>query len=237
MKEHGILFSDEMIRSYRAGRKGMTRRARNLDQVNINPGNWQFLGMVERNGGYCFHFSSHGGRIEHFPKSPYGRPGDSLWFREAWTTDAITMYPAPPAWYRATDGDTLKSGESHSCPPASRGRYADCLACWEDNHGKFRWKPSMFMPRNLCRHVTPLLSVRAERLHDIIELDAIAEGIEQHHSPVYPDQAWWKLYGTSDIAHLSPVESFKSLWESINGAGSWEKNPWVGVYEFEKFKP
>jgi len=73
-------------------------------------------------------------------------------------------------------------------------------------------------------------NIMVERLKDITKEDAIAEGIKR-----LPDLHWWKNYlnnplpGTSDA-----VESFKTLWKSINGEESWNKNPWVWVIEFKK---
>lgn len=92
------------------------------------------------------------------------------------------------------------------------------------------WKPSIFMSRWASRITLEITSVRVERLQDITEADAKAEGIEQHqecfldYSFRGPIQRW-----ISD-----PVLSYRSLWEKINGKGSWDANPWVWVIQFRR---
>ena len=71
------------------------------------------------------------------------------------------------------------------------------------------WKPSIFMPRETCRIRLMVEAVRVERLQDISVMDAIAEGVESR-------------------------DSYKTSWESINGKGSWDKNPWVWVIKFRR---
>lgn len=106
--------------------------------------------------------------------------------------------------------------------------------------------PSMHCPRGLSRITLEVTAVRVERLQDISEADAIAEGIEPNWSGDlkvgpngYGGEGWvpecgWRHYLNSmdgDPAY-EPVESYRSLWESISGAGSWAANPWVWVVEF-----
>lgn len=71
--------------------------------------------------------------------------------------------------------------------------------------------------------------MRVERLNDIDDVDAIAEGIQR-----YGD--YWRINAESH-PHLHPVDAFCDLWESINGPGSWEANPWVWVVGFRVIKP
>jgi hypothetical protein len=93
-----------------------------------------------------------------------------------------------------------------------------------------KWKPSIFMPRAASRITLEITNVRVERLHDIRAANALAEGIIQ---------AGDGGYHLADTTHYSdhPIVSYASLWESINGAGSWGLNPWVWVIEFKKVKP
>ena len=83
------------------------------------------------------------------------------------------------------------------------------------------------MFRNRSRITLEITSVRVERLQDISEADALAEGIIQ-----LPDGG----FSVADTRHYSdhPAESYASLWETINGKGSWDLNPWVWVIEFKK---
>jgi hypothetical protein len=81
-----------------------------------------------------------------------------------------------------------------------------------------QWKPSIHMPRWASRITLEVVSVRVERLQDISRVDAIAEGCCD------PDSSTPKL-------------AFEMLWQSINGPGSWEANPWVWVVEFKRIEP
>ncbi len=80
-----------------------------------------------------------------------------------------------------------------------------------------KWTPSIHMPRWASRITLEVVSVGVERLNDCSREDAIAEGIDI--DPEWP---------------TDPRDTYRSLWESINGPGSWEANPWVWVVEFRK---
>lgn len=88
--------------------------------------------------------------------------------------------------------------------------------------GGIRWRPSIHMPRWASRILLEIVNVRVERLHDISEADAIAEGC-------------------NNSLHLQggrfANENFAHLWWTINGDGSWEANPWVWAIEFKAVQP
>lgn len=132
---------------------------------------------------------------------PYGKSGDRLWVREthAWVDNGEDSGFV----YRATDPD------------------------WEETDG-WKWKPSLFMPREACRIRLEITDIRVERLNGISESDAIAEGIER-----WPDGNF-KAYGKYAGKYERAVDSYASLWEKINGQESWAKNPFVWVVEFKK---
>ena len=100
------------------------------------------------------------------------------------------------------------------------------------------WKPSIFMPKEAARFFLKVTGVRAERLQDISEADAIKEGVEPNpifNNKCYRDYLWTKDPFPDAGQHCrSAKDSFMTLWEEINGFDSWEKNHWVFVYEFEK---
>jgi len=130
-------------------------------------------------------------------RCPYGVPGDRLWVRETFSQSLDT---GEVIWYWA-DGNPRDDG-------------------WT------RAKPSIHMRRAHSRITLEIKSVRVERLHDISEADAIAEGID-----------WSPTMGGYNCAgewrnHSVPI--YRQLWESINGAGAWDANPWVWVIEFER---
>jgi hypothetical protein len=128
---------------------------------------------------------------------PYGKPGDRLWVRETWKT---APGGGEDVYYRADGHIDIK---------------------------EWPWKPSIFMPRWASRITLEVTGVRVERLWQITEADAIAEGCrEEEGSP-------------EDIAILGPGSwtaklEYMMLWEEINGEGSWAKNPWVWVVSFRR---
>lgn len=158
-------------------------------------------------------------------RSPYGQPGDRLWVREAWR--------APSEFDRVKPSDL----------PAPRNGLLGTPIIYEASRhesvqfGKLR--PGMFMPRWACRITLEVTGVRVERLQDISEADAVAEGIERMPCRV-PNTRLWRNYTpgngwTPSVA--IPQNSFRSLWESINGPGSWDLNPWVWAISFQKVTP
>ncbi|MFU3623239.1 hypothetical protein ACM7JP_08335 [Pseudomonas aeruginosa] len=205
MKERPILFNDQMVRAILEGRKTVTRRV-----VKPQP---DFLGsMVDPNTPFKTLDAGLHARIT----CPHGQPGDRLWVREAWAADAQVDAIAPrdlsqgePIWYPA-DFSVRQTG----CSMISKGR----------------GRPSIHMPRWASRILLEITAVRIERLQDISEKQALAEGVELEGEGV----CWAGAAGT---ASDSPVESFRLLWELINGAGSWNANPWVWVVEFKRVTP
>ena len=140
---------------------------------------------------------------------PYGKPGDRLWVREAWRTDPQFDYLPP------RDLDPAVAPVQYEAGP-----HADVLG------GKLR--PSMFMPRWACRLVLTLESVRVERLNDISEADALAEGV----TPKWEPGCSGRLMEAFSGFNFRPAASaYADLWEQINGTGSWDSNPWVWVVE------
>ncbi|MFA5824775.1 MAG: hypothetical protein WC825_02250 [Gallionellaceae bacterium] len=176
-----------------------------------------------------------------FADCPYGQIGDRLWVRETWQgplMDAEMMENE----YRASPDDFHNP---KYCEYAADGGPAPEFITLDDELVQ-RWKPSIHMPRWASRILLEIVSVRVERLQDISEDDAEAEGIEGLSQPTGGDdyQDYWRNYGvTEKQADGWPwftgdrIASYKSLWESINGPDSWDANPWVWVIEFKMVKP
>lgn len=236
MRERPILFSAPMVRAILAGTKTQTRRV-----VRGGPNRvlWHPV-VVAGHGGWI---DDHGRPI----RCPYGMPGDRLWVREAWAEEhplAIQdgrysqpgragMVGPPPVDFRTiyrADGEPLQiwrnADQSH--PYYTRSGPADevdaeypTVASNYTCHGKgIHWRPSIHMPRTASRITLEITAVRVERLQDISERDAWAEGCEG-----YDDDVTGGRSGYSEYAEL---------WQSINGAGSWDANPWVWVVEFKR---
>lgn len=86
-----------------------------------------------------------------------------------------------------------------------------------EHEGKLKWKPSIHMPRRSSRITLEITNIRVERLREISKEDAISEGCEN-----------------SEYFNVHAQLKYQQLWESINGKGSWEANPWVWVIEFRR---
>jgi hypothetical protein len=211
MKERPILFSAPMVRALLGGTKTQTRRVV-TPQPHHEP---RFIdsGLVLRSRKGDQTTSIHSPLIA--THCPYGMPGDRLYVREAWRT--------------SPDANSIPPRDLHdSCAITYE---ADCepIAGW----GKYR--PGMFMPRWASRITLEIVSVRVERLQDISDADAIAEGIERN--PEYP--TLWKrgdIHGDQNIMKSTgfPKLAYRSIWEQINGHESWSANPLVWVVEFKR---
>jgi hypothetical protein len=147
-------------------------------------------------------------------RCPFGQQGDRLWVRETWALDAYTGDMQFCIKYRA-GGDyvTERNGSDEWVPVYQR--YID--GCALDNWS--RWRPSIHMPRWASRLTLEVTGVMVERLQDISEDDAKAEGVEQ----------------LARSAGTNCRGAFQHLWDSINkDRAPWESNPWVWVVEFRR---
>ena len=205
MKERPILMSSPMIRALLAGAKTQTRRI-------VGEKHLPFI--EDLTGRYL------AGEWEDRP-FPYGKPGDRLWVRETFYAYGRWETRFNPAkkrdeWHFLdftldVPGRSYEYSEPENYKPGKRS-------------GVYRqwWKrPAIFMPRWASRLTLEITAVRVERLQDISEEDALADG------------GW--TYRTCPV-HKNPVESFRLLWQQINGADSWDANPWVWVIEFRRLE-
>lgn len=220
-----ILFSAPMVRALLEGRKTQTRRV-----IKLHCGGERLFFKEKRNivrvayarpDGFCWNsedpddFSSDQENWIPLKQSeieracPYGKPGDLLWVRENFAFGSDFYGPAR-AFYQA---DHVNCSGRQSC---------------ED--GFHKWTPSIHMPRAYSRLTLELTAVRVQRLNDISEEDAIAEGCGRSAAGLF--------CGGPHKAHGFPRqfntarEAFRDLWESINGPGSWAESPWVWALTF-----
>jgi hypothetical protein len=134
--------------------------------------------------------------------NPYGQPGDRLWVRETFADIGIG---APNYIHQADANEVARSLVR-------------------------RWKPSIHMPRAASRIMLEVVSVRIERLREISEPDARAEGIVDGGCVCCGEPEPCGCPKPSPDAR----DAYVRLWESINGASSWNANPWVWVVEFRR---
>lgn len=220
-----IIFSGDMVNAILENRKSQTRRIVSPQPVSkgeseLEPGDVIFYGTelcrLEQSRGKN---EAASGRLNaRTMRCPYGVPGDRLWVREKFFVDQLEdeIPKEKPDWfddsfYYAADGDCCDLIPECACAEV----------------GKPRIRPSIHMPRWASRLTLEVTRVKAERLNDISSSDARAEGID--------------TTDTWDVARTAPRDKwvcrYRQLWEEINGAGSWDANPWVWKIEFRKVEP
>lgn len=205
MRERPILFSAPMVRAILAGTKTQTRRPLSYQPTSAPEVCRAHKDRALTRPVIAATWIKDG--ESHCCPCPFGVPGDRLWVREAFMHE-----PADYCWEAST---------SIPIRPAHTVYRADCI---DDAKGA-GWKPSIHMPRSLSRITLEVTGVRVERLQEISYEDAKAEGAE-----------FWRNDGT--LTELPPCSAhryeFEGLWKSINGADSWNANPWVWVVSFRR---
>lgn len=226
MKERPILFSAPMVRAILDGSKSQTRRAvrkqfapdaEPAEVPATSPEGWQISGhsgLWWDDAGAC---------IDDAIRCPYGTPGDRLWVRETWQGPLLDS--------EEQEAEFRQSPDIYKKPGFCAYRATDTLDAIDADGRELGWRPSIHMPRWASRILLEITGVRVERLRRISRDDAMAEGIAYQ-----PDGG----FGLSDSTHYNfadPRFSYESLWETINGAGSWESNPWVWVIGLKRVQP
>jgi hypothetical protein len=207
-----IIFSTPMVQAILDGRKTQTRRVIKYDFESVYSAASQ-QGIMDK---VCQYGELPSDAIEWYAKNiakPKYQPGDVLWVRETFCEVPYEHNHVP-----------IKGGY------ITIPKYAYKADSERDYTGI--WKPSIHMPREAARIFLRVKTVRVERLQEITEEDAIAEGVGDpydYQSPEYYDQP-----------HMRGLEinksAFAGLWDSLNekrGYG-WRTNPWVWVIEFER---
>lgn len=231
-KERPILFSAEMIRAILEGRKTQTRRiVKGVVSFDYEPPSE----IQESYDVQMYDLIRNGDMWTYIPPCDYGTPGDQLWVREnirfgigydGVKPSAIPKEPHIKRWYEADTG------------------------LGQVPHGFGVLRPNIFMPRYFSRILLDITGIRVERLNDISEEDARAEGVPENmtYVPVQIGQgAMEALKAGGHTQFLDKMVNppvmqdwragFHRLWESINGEDSWDQNPWVWVIEFRRIKP
>ena len=215
--ERPILFSGPMVRAILDGRKTQTRRVLKVPETHGH-----FVGIYAPGLTAVF---SHDVSVPHndFSVRLIGK-GTELWVREGFATVSF--------------GGAVTDGIYYQADVDGTHRFLTREGTWETHKdGQFhrrpdKWKPSIHMPRWASRITLRVTAVKVERLQDISDEDAKAEGIFQTNAG-----SWSAVEGYAPLAGQSPKGGFYCLWTSINGPGSWDANPWVVAYSFERVLP
>jgi hypothetical protein len=212
-----ILFSAPMVQAILAGRKTQTRRI----ALTVGPGNW----TATRSEFDDWKIEPEDKSLHYDIINIYGRCSDRLYVREEhyryghWEpVPGVRTKGNRQKWKFVEDTDDVLFEPPDAC---RKGRHHKDPAtkAWHKRLARF-------MPRKYSRITLEITSVRVERLQDISESDAIAEGIIE-------DGVGWNGYDKGPWQRHA-VDAYRDLWESIQGPGSWEQNPFVWVVSFKR---
>jgi len=264
MKERPILFSGPMVNATLEGSKTQTRRTTGLDEINKHPDDW--ARPVFDDGKWVF-TAEHGPAKQVRLKCRYGMLGDKLWIRETcrahelsehddseWLAEYSIQngYEKPPfgldgVVYRA-DGSFREIKNSLESSEAWQKLYSYRRPLESVCAEKFKssWVPAIHMPHWASRQTLSVTGIRLERLRDISEADAVAEGARYFADIPVMYSYWdkndaprWRMGSVSESTAdcLATARfAFANYFIKLNGIGIWEINPWVWVIQFERAK-
>ena len=238
VKERPILFSAPMVRAILDGHKTQTRRIVKQSLERLGDGDWYAFDHKGVNYRVNARHTTVAAWAHLIQFCPYGQPGDRLRVKEA-----VWM------WCERRPNGKTKTGRDKWLYVPLRGAptfYAsdrtgmpslDVVSPETGNQWGWRFKIGRFMPAWASRITLEVTGVRIERLQEISEEDAIAEGLNifneddanLYYSALALDNQWPEGWHFDD-----PIGAYRELWESINGPDSWADNPWVWVIEFRK---
>jgi hypothetical protein len=228
MSGRGVIFTDESVRAILDGRKTQTRRV-------VDMGHVEFIGgRGQENDPSCWGYGFGDGKWavlargldERFKNGcwsipcPYGEIGAQLWVKETWRT-----------WERpvdAVDGIRFRADDAFVRIENTMAAAERWVVAHDNNKHRDAWRPSIFLPRWASRITLRVTEVRVQRVQEISEPDAKAEG-------VIP-------YTTNTLRMVDPNAqgpqyrpAYEDLWSEINGAKApWSSNRWVWAVTFER---
>jgi hypothetical protein len=222
VRERPILFSAPMVRALLDGTKTQTRRLVKPQPFEWQPNAWSWPGQFTVEPPHTWRVAWRGRESEYMHRyCPYGQPGDQLWVRETFALEW-------PDVDRPDDEEEFRRWvKPHYAATDPKPDLVNSVT-----ERPLGWRPSIFMPRWASRIQLEATGVRVERLQDISEDDARAEGVEAH------DDDGVTYYGPLNHGHASARVAFSVLWDSLNAErGPWASNPWVWCISFKRVKP
>lgn len=225
MEQRPILFKGDMVNAILRGDKTQTRRVikgdtdHQWDSLEGYSSQWV---NPEKGDHWILKHSTKNSSENYIVKCPSGKVGDQLWVRETCFFDSIFDHLKTSEIPKGESVGYIATGMIHT-------RKGKAIL----KNGKTR--PSIFMPRWASRIQLEITDIRIERLNDISEEDAKAEGVEELE--MSGSRNIWRFYLAKPdqcVGVTNARQSFMSLWESIYDEGSWYENPWVWVVEFKR---
>lgn len=246
VKERPILFSAPMVRAILEDRKTVTRRAvKPQPEVRMVDMIGPMLTFKNKRGGHWLYPNA---KAQIIADCPYGQPGDRLWVRETFMDlrgTGIEHRPTP-------DSPLQRYAYSADVAP---GSFADET---RKDYG-LKWRPSIHLPREACRILLKITDVRVERLKDISDEQAQAEGCfftDYGKKCFHGGNGWndvgdcpavvghqqregwmWDKTTSHEQCLGSARHAFGNFWNKVNGPDAWDSNPWVWVVEFKRVTP
>jgi len=212
----GILFKPDLIKAIAEGRKTQTRRVIKFRE-RVNPissyghGGIGSIGDIQRE----LEALDKGIIKPDISLSPY-QPGETVYIKETFQVCDIV--------YDEYAGGS-EAGYPLTVVPTVKPAYQVMATYKLDGIDDGPWRSPIFMPAWAARYLIVITEVKAQRVQEITQENAIAEGI------VPPEHAFVMIGGDVDAA-ISPREEYAELWDAINPKHPWESNPWVWVYTF-----
>jgi hypothetical protein len=223
MKERPIIFSAEMVRAILTGKKTQTRRVCK-EQPRILPGRqYRYDGIDEEDGTHFIEILLYDGTYTEYylpvGKCRYGEVGDLLWVRETWIPwDGLAL-----------DLQQYFEGSGRK----ARYLYRADIDSQKQTTG---WSPSRYMPRAAARLFLRVKNVRVERLQDISEEDAIAEGIDRLFDHLSPESYKDWAYRVGETAPQSRQPYKNYLWHGHFGrAGTGNRQSAAWSYQYSGY--
>lgn len=234
VRERPIIFSAPMIRALLAGTKTQTRRV----VKGLRPQIEHATHTLPRRG------ETHNGMVEWWAgkifvedgRCPYGQPGDRLWVREAWRYQCDIGNLFDCIEYRC-DGARRKP-EFDRFPSVEQytwHRFSDRCE-HSHNSGGEGWRSPIHMPRWSSRITLEITDVRVQRVQDISEEDAKAEGIRWTEGGPLHAHIWLSHVG-GECNFPTARDAYRGLWNDINGDASWDSDPWCWCLNFKRVSP
>lgn len=232
MKERGILFSAPMVRALLDGSKTQTRRLvkpqprrglmgdgsfcpNHSDQISGEYHVWESgkRGTIPLTDGCAYRWQE---------LCPYGVPGDRLWVRETWRPEERSVDAVAGIRFRANEAFITIANTQ------------DAATAWvvaANNRHDGKWRPAIHMPRWASRITLEVTDVRVQRVQEISDSDALAEGALSYD----PNAA---LMRADELKEGDARYLFRTLWDRINGkTAPWDSNPWVWAITFKRVEP